>query len=476
MDRETPRNIALLGMFLASGCSALIYEIVWFQQLSLVLGASAVSLAILLTSFMGGMCLGSLGFSRWVSYRHHPLRIYAAMELLIAVCGVGTLWLFPVVGRVYCTLSLAGPSDVIARSIVAIVLLLPPTAMMGATLPAISRWVESNRAGMAWLGWFYGANTFGAVMGCLLAGMYLLRIHDVMVATYVAGAMNIGVALVALRLAKISPRGHKEPQEAQITDGIVPPDHGLVYVVIGISGLTALGAEVIWTRHLGLLLGPTVYTFSIILAVYLLGLGLGSSVGAVVGRRVTSPGRALAVSQLLLLAAIPYAAYMIVNVVPVWLAVRGADERFTVRLTRDMIRTAAALLPATCVWGASFPLAVASLAGRRNDLSRLVGRLYAANTFGAIIGSLVVSLVAIPYGGQFVQQWLTGLSGLSGILMLCAATWPASNSADQVHGVRFGLHRSVWTCVSLLIAAVGFLIAVRNVPVTPMRCWPMAGT
>src|SRR5271169_6724851 len=102
MDRDQRTNGILLGLFVGSGCSALIYEVVWFQQLGLVLGASAISLAILLTSFMGGMCIGSLGFSRWVSARHHPLRVYAALETLIAVCGVGTLWLFPVVGRVYC--------------------------------------------------------------------------------------------------------------------------------------------------------------------------------------------------------------------------------------------------------------------------------------------------------------------------------------------------------------------------------------
>src|SRR5882724_5013514 len=98
-DRAIPRSGALLGLFLASGCSALIYEIVWSQQLTLVLGASAVSLAILLSSFMGGMCIGSLALSRAVSTRHHPLRVYALLELLIAVCGVTTLWLFPIVGR-----------------------------------------------------------------------------------------------------------------------------------------------------------------------------------------------------------------------------------------------------------------------------------------------------------------------------------------------------------------------------------------
>lgn len=474
MGRQTPRNVALLGMFLASGCSALIYEIVWFQQLTLVLGASAVSLAILLTSFMGGMCLGSLGFARFVSSRHHPLRVYAAMELLIAVCSLSILWLFPVVGRIYCNLSLVGTNDLVARSVMAILLLLPPTALMGATLPAISRWVESNRAGMAWLGWFYGANTFGAVIGCLMAGMYLLRIYDVNIATYVAVAMNVGVALVALALAtsrRVAIDHVADPETAGRPSDLgqtrVPEKVGIVYVVVWMSGLTALGAEVVWTRHLGLLLGPTVYTFSVILAVYLFGLGVGSSAGAVIGRRVRSPGRALAVSQLLLLFAIPYAACMIVSVVP-WLALKDGNAQFVTRLTRDVLRTAIALFPAACLWGASFPLAVATMTGRGQDPSRLVGRLYAANTLGAIVGSLVVSLYAIPYGGQAVQQFLTGLAGLSGLLMLAATTWPAWNKIFHVDDRRYAVHRSVLGIVSLLIAAVGCLAAWRFVPPTPM--------
>lgn len=477
MSREGSRNIALLGMFLASGCSALIYEIVWFQQLSLVLGASAVSLAILLTSFMGGMCIGSLGFSRWVSQRHHPLIVYAALELIIAVCALGTLLLFPVVGRIYCQLSLAGTNDLIARSTVALLLLLPPTAMMGATLPAVSRWVESTRTGMAWLGWFYGANTLGAVVGSLLAGMHLLRVYDVVIATYVAVAMNIGVALIAFWLARLSPgvvqsesilvknEGADASSDPPYPDS--PFRFGAIHFAIGLSGLTALGAEVVWTRYLGLLLGPTVYTFSIILAVFLLGLGAGSSVGAVIGRRIRSPALALAFAQLLLIAAIPYAAWMIVKVVPSWLALHGPDERFMARLSRDMVRTAATFFPAACLWGASFPLAVAAMAGQRRDPSRLVGGLYAANTFGAIVGSLGISLIAIPYGGQFVQQFLTAICGISGMMVFAAIKWPALNWRRHEPGTGYAVYQSAVGSVLLVTAAIGCLIACRTVAITP---------
>ena len=202
MDGNQKTNGILLGLFVGSGCSALIYEVIWFQQLGLVLGASAISLAILLTSFMGGMCLGSIAFSKVIPLRWHPLRVYAVLELLIAACGLGVLWLLPVVGRFYWSLAGGSANDLWMRSTVALALLVPPTVLMGATLPAVSRWVESSRDGLSQLGLFYGANTFGAVLGSLLAGLYLLRVYDIAVATYVAAIINVAVATVAAWMAQ----------------------------------------------------------------------------------------------------------------------------------------------------------------------------------------------------------------------------------------------------------------------------------
>ena len=156
--------------------------------------------------------------------------------------------------------------------------------LMGATLPAIARWVETTPQGVSWLGFFYGGNIAGAVFGCLLAGFYLLRVHDMATATYVAAAINAAVAVIGLVLAALAPHRRAEPPKP----GARPPSAGAgpwpVYVAIALSGAGALGAEVIWTRLLSLLLGGTVYTFSIILAVFLVGLGIGSSVGSLLAR------------------------------------------------------------------------------------------------------------------------------------------------------------------------------------------------
>src|ERR1700687_2682106 len=176
----------LLLLFVGSGCSALIYEVVWLQILQLVIGSHAPSLAVLLSTFMGGMCLGSLVLPRVVSARRHPLRVYAFLELGIGVIGLLVLFGMPLVNGLYTARAGSGVIGIVRRGAVAGLCLLPPTILMGATLPAISRWLETTPQGVSWLGFFYGGNIFGAVVGSLLAGFYLLRRVDTTTGTPLA--------------------------------------------------------------------------------------------------------------------------------------------------------------------------------------------------------------------------------------------------------------------------------------------------
>jgi spermidine synthase len=156
----------LLLLFVGSGCAALIYEVVWLQLLQLVIGSAAVSLGVLLGTFMGGMCLGSWLLPRVVSARRHPLRVYALLELGIGAIAVAVLHGMPQVERVYAEAASGGwGASLFWRAVVSVLCLLPPTMLMGATLPAISRWVRTTREGVSWLGFFYGGNIAGAVAG-----------------------------------------------------------------------------------------------------------------------------------------------------------------------------------------------------------------------------------------------------------------------------------------------------------------------
>src|SRR5713226_2154260 len=192
---------ALFLLFVGSGCAALIYEIVWFQLLQLVIGSSSISLGILLGTFMGGMCLGSLLLPRLISARQHPLRVYATLELGIGVLALLILIGMPLVGGIYTAWAGEGLAGIVFRGVIAGICLLPPTVLMGATLPAISRWVKATPEGVSWLGFFYGGNIAGGVIGSLVAGFYLLRVYDIVVATFAGVAINLLVAVVGLALA-----------------------------------------------------------------------------------------------------------------------------------------------------------------------------------------------------------------------------------------------------------------------------------
>ncbi len=427
-----PRYLPLLIlMFIGSGAAALIYEIVWFQLLQLVIGSSAISLAALLGTFMGGMCLGSLAYSRVVAPSRHPLRMYALLELGLAVSGVVVLLAVPAVTHVYTTLVGHGMPGILLRAAVCAVCLLPPTVLMGATLPAIARWVEASPRGTSWLGFFYGGNIIGAVGGCLLAGFYLLRVHDVVVATGVAVVLNLAVSLIVFLLsgAHVARSSDAQPvvatgaghpdflsPSAPARPAVAPPTR-TVLAIIGLSGFCALGCEVIWTRVLSLFLGATVYTFSLILAVFLFGLAIGSSAGAALARHSRRPGLALGCCQGLQALAIAWAAYMIASALPYWPVSAAADPWAKFHL--DLVRCGWGILPSAILWGASFPLALAAIANPAQDSAWLVGRTYAANTLGAIAGAVLTGMVFIPaLGTQWTQQGFILVSVLGAVLLL----------------------------------------------------------
>jgi spermidine synthase len=231
----------LLVLFVGSGCAALIYEVVWLQLLQLVIGSSAVSLGVLLGTFMGGMCLGSLLLPRYVSPRQHPLRVYAWLEAGIGVIGLAVLFLVPLIGRLYAAVGGGdGFTGILMRGLLCAVCLLPPTMLMGATLPAIARWIGTTGTGVSWLGFFYGANIAGAVAGCLLAGFYLLRVFDMATATYVAVALNLAVAGIGYALAKAAPYTHAMTHEPVAAAAPRAPGARFVYIAIALSGLCAL--------------------------------------------------------------------------------------------------------------------------------------------------------------------------------------------------------------------------------------------
>ncbi len=441
---------AVALLFAGSGCAALIYEIVWYQLLEFVIGSTAISLGVLLATFMGGLCMGSLALPRVGVRRSHPLRIFAGIEAGIAACGLLVWHGMPLVDHIYLSAFGYGLPSILLRAAVAALCLLPPTMLMGASLPAAARWVESSRSGVCWLGILYGANTAGAVFGCLLAGFYLLRRFDMATATYVAAALNVTVAAIGAALSVRAPKMAGAEIQRELFEQKHRRETGVraVYVTIALSGAAALGAETIWTRLLGLTMGATVYTFSIILAIFLAGLGAGGGGGAWLGRSVNGR-RALGTAQILLAAAIAWTAYMLADSIPYWPAPPNSSP--WIIFQTDLLRCAAAMLPAALLWGASFPLALAAAAEGQSDPGRLVSGIYAANTGGAIAGALIFGMYLVPrIGTLHAQQALMAISAASGLLVLL----PELGRARGRYAAGWAAGAAAWTLLVLRVPAL----------------------
>jgi len=406
----------LLLLFAGSGCSALIYEVAWYQVLQLALGSTAVSLGILLATFMGGLCIGSIALPRLKLVDRNPLRVYAALEFGIAFFGVAVTLAMPLVARVYIIGAEHGMPGMLLRGAVAAVCMLPSTILMGASLPAIVRGIESTPRGVSWWALLYGSNTAGAVFGCLFAGFYLLRIYNMATAAYVAVGINVLVAVLSFSLAGKDSSRATAPASGK---NVRLPLNWPVYLTIALSGAGALGAEVVWTRLMGMLLLATVYVFSIILAVFLVGLAAGGAGASWLIRKVR-PQLALGVCQLLLTLAIAWTAMAITRILPFWsdaiLTTTNPWEMFRL----DLLRCVFAILPPALLWGASFPLAcTAAVSSPDEDPARVAGGIYAVNTLGGIIGALAVSLILIPWiGTQQTTRIILTLSAASAFIAL----------------------------------------------------------
>lgn len=433
---ELPPLLPLvLVLFVGSGGAALIYEVVWFQLIQLVIGATAVSLGVILSTFMGGLCLGSLLAPRFIPAGLHPLRAYAYLEAGIGLCGILMLAGVPALGYISVPYIGQGFSGVLIRGLLCALVLLPPTVLMGATLPAVARWVDNTPRGVSWLGFFYGGNIAGAVLGALVSAFYLLRVFDMSTATYVAVAVNAVVAGLALVAA--SRTGHSAPADRAVDRGPVAPTGWSPYVAIGLSGFAALGAEVVWTRILALLLGATVYTFALIAATFLAGLGVGSAAGTWAARATRRPGLLLTFAQLGVMVSVAWAAALMSRAFPYWPIdpALAAGPWFNMQI--DLLRVALAVFPAACFWGASFPVALAAVAPGTRDPARLVGRLYAANTIGAVAGALFFSLAVIPAFGTADAQRLLVWTAMAAAMAVVVS--PPKSDVPLAAGRRAGL-------------------------------------
>jgi spermidine synthase len=415
---ELPAWVA--ACFFASGAAGLLYEVVWSKQLAYLLGSSLHAVAAVVAAFLGGLALGARLLGVPLARRAGGARTYALLELGVGLLGLALLPLLrasdPLIAQLYRALGGETAGFAVARLALLVVALLPPAALMGATLPVLVAHAERERVGGG-LARLYALNTFGAVAGSLAAGFVLLPGIGLTATTFVAAALNLGVAAIAWA-AGGKPAAMAEPVP-EPAPGAAPLGVGtrrIMAWMFAVSGFGALAFQIAWVRLFGLVFGSSVYSFSAVLGIYLLGIAIGS---ALVAPRLARVGTlagfgalqlALAATAALAVQAFPGLPQHMLD-----MGTRaGADWR---GLLLAEAGTVAALIGAPCVLlGAIFPVAVRLL--RSQGGGHAAGFAYAVNTVGTIAGSLAAGFVLVPRLG--VQGTHMGAVLIAGVLGLAA--------------------------------------------------------
>ena len=446
-----PRVFAVSLLLYGSGLCALVYQTVWLREFRLIFGASTAATAAVLGIFMGGLGVGSMLLGGRCEKAKRPLAFYANLELGIALTAALTPFLVTLVRHLYSALggSLAlGPFwGAVVRLALSALVLAGPTLLMGGTLPAAARSVvgreDAGRRGLACL---YGINTLGAVTGALLATFAALEFFGNRKTLWLACGLNVFIALAARVMARRIPA----PDDAAAPDGNTEPSAPaparLVLFASALVGFAFLLMELVWYRMLSPLLGGSTFTFGLILAVALLGIGLGGALYALTGQRAGGTLTVFAWTCALeaLAIAAPFALGDRLAVLAAHLRSLSAVG-FSAQVFGWFIVIGLVVLPAALVAGFQFPLLVSLLGRGGHDVGRHTARAYALNTAGAIVGSLaggfglmpvftapglwklvIVLLAALSLVALLVQQRRSGLGsgsacGVCGTVVAAAA-------------------------------------------------------
>jgi spermidine synthase len=405
-----PRAVlaGVVACFFLSGATGLVYEVLWIRMLGLVFGHTVFAVTTVLTAFMAGLGLGSWVFGRVADRQARPLRVYGLLEIGVGLFCLLVPLLLPWVELVYRALArslgLSFFAFSLAQFVLVLVVFLPPTTLMGATLPILSRLfaTEAGTLGRR-VGLLYALNTLGAVVGCGLAGYVLLPALGMRATLTLAAAVNLvlGVLIVLADRRLSAPAPAADAPAADATPAGEPPSLAatVVAAALAVAGAASMIYEVAWVRALSLVIGSSTYAFTAMLVAFLLGLALGSALfSRLFGARPLGPAAfgalqlGVGLTALGILPLFDRLPDVVVGALSVSLS-----PSFV--LVVEVALAVAAMLVPTVLIGAGFPCAVQAAARGPARIGGDVGRLYALNTLGAIVGTVVAGFALVPMAG-----------------------------------------------------------------------------
>lgn len=424
-DRRSSRAIAFF-LFFFSGATGLVYEVVWLRELVLVLGSTLFATSAILSTFMGGLALGSFLAGRVADRsRRSALALYGILEIGIGIYALLTPFLFDALVPAFrLAWHAGGEHSFLAFSLVKFVgvavVLLPPTVLMGASLPVLARQIadDPRRIGGG-VGLLYALNTFGAIAGTFVAGFLAIRFLGAQATTWVTAALNLvvgGAAILAARPAAVRPTEARPTREEALVAPLDRPVWPALWI-FGASGFAAMVLEVAWTRGLSLVLGSSVYAFSLMLLAFLTGLAAGSAVFAAwLRRRPGLDAGALLAALLLAAGLLAWATSFAIPAMPRLFAAvffrggLGPDGWFAVQFAFGLI----VMFPATFALGGIFPAVLQLHARGLDHVAESVGAVYASNTVGTIVGAAAGGFAVLPLLG--VRDTLVSVAALEVLL------------------------------------------------------------
>lgn len=410
--------------FILSGVAALVYQSAWTREFALVFGTSELAVASVLAAYMGGLALGAWLIEKRIKQVKRPVLWYANLELGIAVAALvlipAGLWLAEQLLVLIFGGQAAPPSATLGGTslfylLAAFAVLLVPTTLMGATLPLLARHaVHSEQQIGRRIGLLYACNTAGAVGGALSGALFLLPNFGLMKTVWIAAAINVLVALLALTLSKTSTNRALDAQGVGDNTTSLPPERmhagaspAWVLPLMLVSGAVSFLHEVLWTRMLGHVLGSSIYAFGVMVASFLAGIALGGGLGALLARRRETAARWLAISELAAALAAMGAWYAIQKISP---EVDSLSQRVSFGFVL--------LFPLAFAIGLTYPLAVRVMARGVDDAAPASARVYSWNTVGAILGSIAGGFLIVP---ALRYEGAVHLAVIASCLLACVA-------------------------------------------------------
>ena len=444
-------------LFLFSGIAGLIYQIVWVRMLTLVFGHTIYSVSIVLSAFMAGLGLGSYLWGRTIDKTGKPLLVYGKIEILIGVSAAFLSFLLSNFSPIYAWLHHWLPNlfflVAALKTVLAFLLVLIPTIFMGATLPVMCKYFATDDANLGQqVGYLYSINTLGAAAGCLFAGYFLIGFFGVLETALVAAGINLLIGLVCIVVFKRAEPG--------VTCGFGLPkpaffslqldkENNLWLAISFLCGFTALAYEVVWTRLLVFGMGSTVYSFSMMLANFLFGITVGGLLIVPFFKREINFRLLLSLFQFGIGLYLIFSLYQSNWILSSFIRPFRMDSPIT-EFWIDMRNASALMFVPTVLFGMSFPVLTHLVTKGSQDVGSSLGVVYAMNTLGAIMGSIVAGYLLLPnIGSQQTLVCLSVLNFLAGMILF-------ATSSSFTGFIRKGAATSL-SCLLLL-----FLIKMPN--------------